>query len=270
MLTRKTFLKTLGGIFLGAGIFGSSVMVWMKTVFSQSVSKIKTVAAPQNRRWIMVVDLAKCDGCAACTKACTEMHNVPYGQEWIKVYQHQDNPGLGPYWFPRPCMQCDNPPCVRVCPVSATFKREDGVVLIDQNRCIGCRMCMAACPYSARYFNWSGQLNVEGDDYDIDMETNAVHRRGVVGKCHFCSQHLRSGKLPGCASACRMGAIYFGDELEGAVTNGIGETVELSKLLETGGAFRFLEELGTKPRVYYLPSRNPKYPAPKRLEEGHS
>lgn len=265
MSTRRKFLKILGGIFVGGSLISSSLFVWAKTIFSGSGKNIKNAFGSKNRKWLMVIDLAKCDGCAACTKACSAMHNVPYGQEWIKVYSHEDNPGSGPYWFPRPCMQCDNPPCVRVCPVSATFKREDGIVVIDQNRCIGCRMCMAACPYSARYFNWSGQLNVESGHYDIDMETDINHRRGVVEKCHFCSQHLRDKRLPACATACKMGAVYFGDELECAVTNGSGETLELTRMLETGGAFRFLEELGTKPRVFYLPPRNPKYPAPKKI-----
>lgn len=268
MSNRRKFIKIVGGIFLGGSLFSSSLLIWTKTIFSGSGKNIKNFSEAKNRRWIMVIDLAKCDGCKACTRACTEMHDVPYGQEWIKVYEHEDNPGSGPYWFPRPCMQCDNPPCVRVCPVSATFKREDGIVVIDQNRCIGCRMCMAACPYSARYFNWSGPLNPEtsSNEADVDNESNIVHRRGVVGKCHFCTHHLRMGHLPGCASGCKMGAVYFGDELEGAVTNGIGETVELSRMLEIGGGFRLMEDLGTKPRVFYLPPRNPKYPAPKRIQ----
>lgn len=223
--------------------------------------------APQRRKWVMVIDLARCDGCGKCTEACTAMHRVPFGQEWIKVYRLQDSPETGTYWFPRPCMQCDNPPCVAVCPVDATFKREDGIVLIDQERCIGCRYCIAACPYSARYFNWGEppQTAVElARPYS--MEWNMPHSKGVVEKCIFCPGLLRQGQIPACASGCPMGAIYVGDELEDAVTNSFGETVRLSQLLQEGAGYRYLEELGTEPRVYYLPPRNPLYPMPETAE----
>ncbi|MDR7459727.1 MAG: 4Fe-4S dicluster domain-containing protein, partial [Armatimonadota bacterium] len=113
-----------------------------------------TGQAGRPRRWVMVVDLAKCDGCQECTRACTAMHRVPPGQEWIRVYEMRDEATGLAYWLPRPCMQCDNPPCVKVCPVSATWKRDDGIVMQDTSRCIGCRYCIAACPYQARAFNW--------------------------------------------------------------------------------------------------------------------
>lgn len=217
------------------------------------------------RRWVMVIDLARCDGCKLCTVACQKMHFLPDEQEWIKVYKKQDSSETAPYWFPRPCMQCDNPPCVKVCPVAATYKRTDGIIMIDEDRCIGCRYCIAACPYSARFFNWSEPKNPpEALAHPYSPETGWPHRRGTAEKCNFCPHLLRAGKLPACASGCPMGAIYFGDAEEDAVTNSLGETEPLSKLLEKAAAYRELEDLGTKPRVYYLPARNRQFPVPSR------
>lgn len=219
--------------------------------------------APTNQKWVMVIDLAKCDGCRECTRACTVMHFVPPFQEWIKVYEVDDNPAAGPYFLPRPCLHCDNPPCVRGCPTGATFKRTDGIVMQDNDRCIGCRNCIAQCPYSARFFNW-GEPPHHPDELTepYSMDYSYPHRKGVVEKCIFCPHLLREGKLPACAQACPMGAIYFGDELEDAVTNMKGETIQLSKIAKRGAAFRLMEELGTEPRVFYLPPASRKYPAP--------
>lgn len=216
------------------------------------------------RRWVMVIDLAKCDGCKECTKACTAMHFVPPGQEWIKVFENRDNKIAGAYWFPRPCMQCDNTPCAKVCPVGATMKREDGIVIIDQERCIGCRYCIAACPYSSRYFNWGEPPHsAEELAQPYSVEWNYPHHKGVVEKCIFCPALAREGKLPACAAACRMNAIYFGDQVEDVVKNRSGETVSFTQLIRQKGGFRYMEELGTEPRVWYLPPRDRIYPAPK-------
>jgi len=211
----------------------------------------------------MVLDLAKCDGCRDCTKACNKMHYVPPMQEWIKVYEVADNPAAGEYYMPRPCMHCDNPPCVRACPVGATFKRTDGIVMQDNDRCIGCRECIAQCPYSARSFNWAEPPHSPEEKLaEYSMEQMYPHRKGTIEKCGFCPHMLRAGKLPVCASACTMGAVYFGDELEDAVTNSKGETLQLSKIVKRGAGYRLMEELGTEPRVYYLPPANRKYAAP--------
>ncbi|MDQ7819668.1 MAG: 4Fe-4S dicluster domain-containing protein [Armatimonadota bacterium] len=219
-------------------------------------------AAASGRRWVMVIDLARCDGCRECTRACQAMHFLPGGQEWIRVYEMRDHELGAPYWLPRPCMQCDNPPCVKVCPVSATWKREDGIVMQDTSRCIGCRFCMAACPYQARSFNWVDPEVPGMPDEPYAMEWNRVHRRGTTEKCIFCPALLAEGRLPACAAACPMGAIYFGDQGEDAVTNSQGETVRLSELVAANAGYRLLEELGTEPRVYYLPPRRPLYPPP--------
>ena len=106
------------------------------------------------QKFVMVIDLARCKNLRKCQEACNHMHHVHPGQNWIKVLGMEDADNTAPYWQPTTCMHCDEPPCVKVCPVDATFKRQDGIVLIDSDRCIGCRFCMAACPYSTRVFNW--------------------------------------------------------------------------------------------------------------------
>lgn len=223
------------------------------------------------RKWIMVIDLAKCDGCKKCTAECNKMHHTPPDREWIRVFQMQDAHHTAPYWFPKPCFHCDNPPCTKVCPVDATFKRQDGIVLIDNERCIGCRFCMAACPYSTRFFNWGPPDNSsEALKHEYSPETGFPRRIGTVEKCDFCPDMAAKGILPVCATSCAMGAIYYGDQNEDAVTNSKGETVRLSRLLEERAGYRYMEDLGTEPRVYYLPPKNRMYPTPgKPVTGGH-
>ncbi|MBI5652752.1 MAG: 4Fe-4S dicluster domain-containing protein [Chloroflexi bacterium] len=192
------------------------------------------------------------------------MHFVPPGQEWIKVFKNRDNHVADAYWFPRPCMQCDNSPCAKVCPVGATFKREDGIVLVDQERCIGCRYCIAACPYGSRSFNWVEPPHTPQElAAKYSVELNYPHRKGVVEKCIFCPTLAREGKLPACAQACTMNAIYFGDQVEDVVTNHAGVSVSFTQLIREKGGFSFMEDLGTEPRVWYLPPRDRVYAAPK-------
>ena len=215
------------------------------------------------RKWMMVIDLAKCDGCKKCTAECNKMHHTPADREWIKVFQMKDAQHTAPYWFPKPCFHCDNPPCTKVCPVDATFKREDGIVLIDNERCIGCRFCMAACPYSTRFFNWGRPDNPpEALAHEYSPETGYPRKIGTVEKCDFCPDMAARGILPVCVTSCGMGAIYYGDQNEDAVTNSKGETERLSTLLEDRAAYRYLEELGTEPRLYYLPPKGRAYPVP--------
>ncbi|MFQ5584926.1 MAG: 4Fe-4S dicluster domain-containing protein [Calditrichia bacterium] len=222
------------------------------------------------KKFIMVIDLAKCDGCAQCTVGCQKMHYTPPDREWIKVYKMKDSEDTAPYWFPKPCFHCDNPPCTKVCPVNATFKRQDGIVLIDNVRCIGCRFCMAACPYSSRFFNWDRPEKIEElKDVPYSPETSIPRRVGTVEKCDFCPDMARMGKLPDCVTACTMDAIYFGDSNEDAVTNSSGTTAKLSQLLKDNAAYRYLEELGTEPRVFYLPPKNRRFPEPDLKKESN-
>lgn len=221
------------------------------------------LAAPEqgrlSRQWVMVIDLKKCEGCETigkepqCTAACNKGHFVPEGQEWIKVSKVKGEGGSS-YWMPFPCMQCQHAPCVKVCPVGASYYSEEGIVLIDHKRCIGCRLCMAACPYQRRYFNWAEQRDLPPEavlaEHSPEYPVPAV--KGTVSKCMFCAHNAGMGKLPICVSGCPMGALYFGDQERDVVTNGV-EVLGLNKTLAENNAFRYKEELGTECRVYYLP-----------------
>ena len=149
------------------------------------------------RKFVMVIDLSKCDGCGKCMQACSKMHFIPPQRQWIKVLRMQDAEHTAPYFFPQPCYHCDNPPCTKVCPVDATFKRQDGIVLIDNERCIGCRFCMAACPYGARSFNWARPSDPpEALAEPYSPEQGFPRRVGTVEKCDFCPDMAAKGELP--------------------------------------------------------------------------
>jgi len=216
-----------------------------------------------NRKFVMVIDLAKCKNALKCQTACNKHHYITGEHAWLKVYKMQEEEDTAPYWMPTTCMHCDHPACVTVCPVDATFKRRDGLVLIDNDRCIGCRFCMAACPYSTRVFNWSEPDY--GEDSEEMMQMNMAHKEhnsiefagmpskiGTVDKCDFCPHAIKENILPHCVTACPNGVFYFGDKYEDTVTNG-SETVRLSQLLIDKSGYRLMEGLGTKPSVFYLP-----------------
>jgi len=209
-------------------------------------------------RWVMVIDLSKCRNARKCVSACQSAHHLRPYEYHINTLTMQESSNTAPYYMPKPCQHCDNPPCVAVCPVDATFKRQDGIVLIDNERCIGCRFCVAACPYSARMFHWEEPLVVEGDkDKPYNIELNVPQKKGTVSKCLFSADRLREGKLPYCVSSCPNGVYYFGDENQDSVTNGTTkETHRLSELLSVNGGYHLMPELGTKPRVFYLPPKN--------------
>jgi len=249
---RRRFLKiaTAG---LAAGALG--------VLFSDKILEIVGATSLDARalsgtdaQWVMLIDLAKCDGCRQCTVGCRDAHFVPQGQEWITVFKVQDELGAE-YYLPRPCMQCENPPCLKVCPVGATFRRDDGVILIDHGRCIGCRYCMAACPYDARSFNWAEPPHTEAElAHEYSPEAPWPHRIGTVEKCMFCAHETAKGELPACVTGCPMKAIYFGDRREDAISNG-EEILRLAETLRREHGFRLKEEMGTEPRVWYLPAR---------------
>ena len=235
----------------------------LKECCAAPVSNEEARRGIEGKKFVMVFDLSKCDGCKKCTEACQEMHFTELDREWIKVFKMKDSETTAPYYLPKPCFHCDNPPCTKVCPVNATFKRQDGIVLIDNERCIGCRMCMAACPYSTRFFNWSHPVQTpEVAAMKYSPEQGYPRRMGTVEKCDFCPDMLRQGKMPACVTGCPMNVIYFGDQNEDAVTNSSGVTLKLYLLLEDNAGYRLLEDLGTEPRVYYLPPKNRKYPKP--------
>jgi len=219
-----------------------------------------------------VIDLARCGNERKCIEGCQKMHNILPPVEYIKVKRMQDTELTAPYWFPQPCYHCDNPPCTKVCPVDATFKRSDGIVAVDNDRCIGCKFCMAACPYSARTFNFGRPEQVEYDKNHGCEEEGCCHTKastvGTVYKCDFCPGSAARGILPTCVTECPNGTLFFGDEYEDTVTNG-EETFRLKELLKTRAAYRQFEELGAKPRVYYLPPDKRQFPF-EEAKEAHN
>jgi len=220
-----------------------------------------------NRKFVMVIDLSKCRNARKCVELCQEAHHLGLGQEFIRVYLMQRSDKSAPYWFPKPCFHCNNPLCASVCPVGATYKRSDGIVLVDNERCIGCKFCMTGCPYNARIFIWEKHEIDKIDETEIEYspETGIPHREGTVAKCDFCPDMIRQKKLPHCVTACPMGVIYFGDINEDSITNG-QETVSFSEMIKNNDGYRYLETLGTDPSVYYLPATARLFPFEEGLE----
>ncbi|MBI2872285.1 MAG: 4Fe-4S dicluster domain-containing protein [Chloroflexi bacterium] len=253
--------------FMGAAGATAAIAPFLPSVFAKvsagpsadtDPSATNGTGTARLRKWAMVIDLRRCDGCQGidlppqCTEACVEGHYAPEPMQFIQVYEHELH-GEGTQFIPTPCMQCQNAPCVNVCPVGATFATPEGVILVDQQRCIGCRMCMAACPYDRRFFTWSKPPQpAEALFSEYDPEHQFPLPRGVTVKCNFCPHLARSGKLPYCAQACPSSAIYYGDLEEDIATNG-AEVVKLSHFLAENQSYQLKADLGTKPRVYYIP-----------------
>ena len=227
----------------------------------------------EGRKFVRVIDLSRCGNERKCVEGCQTAHKLLPPIEYIKVKRMQDSELGAPYWFPTMCYHCDNPPCTKVCPVDATFKRTDGIVAIDSDRCIGCKFCMAVCAYSARTFNFGRPKQVE---YTEQMKDSIPENycdvkygpEGTVSKCDFCPDRCAQGLLPACVVSCPNGAIFHGDELEDTVTNG-EDTFRLSEMLRSRAGYRQFEELGTKPRVYYLPPVKRMFPF-QEAEEAHN
>jgi Fe-S-cluster-containing dehydrogenase component/Ni/Fe-hydrogenase subunit HybB-like protein len=254
-LSRREALRSFG--LLGAVGLGAPTLGLMAASRVKPAKAADSPAGQRLRRWAMVIDLRHCDGCQAvgkppqCTAACIQGHLAPEPMEWIQVYE-DPLPGGGTQFVPTPCQQCQNAPCLNVCPVGATFSTPEGPVLIDQSRCIGCRICMEACPYDRRFFNW-GDAPIPTDalfmEYDPEHQTPAA--RGTVMKCDFCPDMARAGRLPYCVQACPNNAIYYGDLEEDVATNRL-TVVKLSRFLTENSTSRLKEHLGTEPRVYYI------------------
>ena len=284
--SRRSFLKKFGlgigaiGAVSGLGILSSctddnekvKVLTLDGKLVEVSKSKLKVDSKEiakrgregmPGKKWVMVIDLAKCRNARKCMAACQGAHELKPEQHHINVLRMQKDEQSAPYFMPKPCQHCDNPPCTKVCPVDATFKRSDGIVLIDNERCIGCRFCIAACPYSARVFNWSDPKVVEDPNKTriYDVEKNVPQKKGTISKCLFSADRLRIGQLPYCVSACPNSVYWFGNALEDSVTNGTSkETRRLSELLKENDAYTLMPELGTKPSVYYLPAKDRLFP----------
>jgi len=230
----------------------------------------------KGNRYGMVIDLDKCIGCGLCTVACASENNISvlYDESdktrnitWLQIYMITNGKGFPEtevVYIPRPCMQCDNPPCVPVCPATATRKDPNtGTISQIYTRCIGCRYCIAACPYHARAFNWFDPSFPEGMDRYLSPEVSP-RMRGVVEKCTFCHHRFMRAKskayakgrrdlkedeyIPACVEACPTRAITFGD------LNNPKHTV--SELIKDPDVFRLLERLGTEPKVYYRSTKD--------------
>lgn len=251
-MSRRAFVRAAA--LLGAsGVLAAGGLLAVDSIAKVMAAEDLASASPADlakRRWAFVFDLRRCDGCGDCTRGCQKMHFLPDDQEWIKVYT-VTGAGGQTVSLPVLCQMCERPPCVQVCPVVATFKEADGPILIDQEVCIGCRMCMAACPYGVRVFNWHAGPAVPAGVQSASPLFTAPQRQGTVGKCDSCAHRLRDGDLPACVTSCSMEVIYVGDLVADVATNG-RETVVLSEFLRANDAFRLKEELGTQPRVYYI------------------
>ncbi len=230
----------------------------------------RAMAKPvEQRKWVMVIDLEKCIGCKACTVSCNAENALPPGVVYRPVVEEEigEFPNVRKRFTPRPCMHCDNPPCTPVCPVNATYKRPDGIVAVDYDVCIGCRYCIAACPYNARTADF-GEYYGEGlgDDTETLVGQDALayetrpnfeygkqwarkigHHdspKGNARKCQFCLHRIENGLLPACVTTCLGGATYFGD---------YNDTHSLvHELVGSSRMKRLKEELGTEPKVFYL------------------
>ncbi len=224
-------------------------------------------------RWGMVIDLDRCTGCGACIAACHQENNLaavgPAETErgraphWLELLAEVETTERGTKirFLPKPCVQCDDPPCARVCPVHATYLSDEGIVAQIYSRCIGCRYCMAACPYNAKVFNWY-EPEWPGDLKDKANPDVSMRPKGVVEKCTFChhrilrardeasaaGRELRDGDVTtACAESCPAQAITFGDLDDPAS--------RVSELAHSSRAFRLMEDLGTEPKLYYLSER---------------
>jgi molybdopterin-containing oxidoreductase family iron-sulfur binding subunit len=206
------------------------------------------------------INISKCRGYRDCVRGCVEENNLSRDIQYIRVLQ-MDHGGInletadhyydadqvpvpGKYYLPVQCQQCDNPPCVKACPIEATWMEPDGVVVVDYDWCFGCRYCMAACPYQARHFNWAApDLPAEAINLHTHYLGNRPRPAGVVEKCHFCLQRTRKGRMPACQEACPTGARVFGNLLD--------PESEIRYVLEHKVVFRLKEELGTEPKFWY-------------------
>jgi Fe-S-cluster-containing dehydrogenase component len=237
------------------------------------MTKAASGPALAKRRWGMVIDLDRCTGCAACVAACKAENNVPVVSpaearmgrvmHWIRIARREEPEGsrASVNVYPALCYHCGNAPCTMVCPVHATYKGIDGIVGQIYPRCIGCRYCMAACPYTVKVFNWSEPKW----DETLRAHTNpdvSLRYRGVVEKCTFCSHRLQTARdtaacegrdvleeeyQPACVEVCPAKAMTFGD-----LNN---EASAVSSAARSPRSHQLLEELGTHPAVYYLDER---------------
>ncbi len=277
LIGRRKFIKYLTGV---AGLFllvkyarSPLALAGIDKATGQAVEETAEGAidgagtvADQGNKFIMVIDVGACIGCRTCVWGCKEENNIPgtISPPWIEVFEldsggnvtghpspidlkrgattsYAEAPREGKWYLTAQCNHCDNPPCVKVCPTGATYKdNRDGLVLMDYDKCIGCRLCVVACPYNARRFNWwQGEVPSEKTNPLVPLRP-----MGVVEKCTFCVHRTRRGKLPRCVEVCPVRARHFGNLND--------PESEVSKILQSNLSFRLLEELNTSPQIWYI------------------
>jgi tetrathionate reductase subunit B len=258
-MDRRTFLK-MGGLFAAAGIsIPAASEIFMRSGLAASLGELSGaptgVPAAETStsaafRWTMVAEVDKCDGCKICEEACKDENNLPryegdnskFDVYWMRVLDIKEevsgvNTEENP--IPVPCMHCEKPPCTHVCPTKASFRRKDGIVLVDKHRCIGCRYCIIACPYRVRYMIFK--------DIPDDQWTNRQVpklMRGVASKCSYCVHRVDQGILPRCVVECPNNVLHFGDRND--------PESDVAKLLEAGKATVLRPNLQVNPSTFYL------------------
>ncbi|HSB90353.1 MAG TPA: 4Fe-4S dicluster domain-containing protein [Anaerolineales bacterium] len=261
-LTRRDFL-TMAGAAAGSVVASQALTTGPLSPFAslrqRQVEGDGDTAAPRSGpHWGMVINLDRCIGCEYCLRACTATNDVDAVRPWNIVVRDETSAGRS-FFFSRPCLHCQHAPCVEVCPVGATFVRDDGLVVMDYDRCIGCRYCEVACPYDVRKFNWEARH--DENPFVPTWGTPEVARRprGVVEKCTFCIHRIDAGlanglrpgadpeATPACVNVCPVGARVFGDLND--------PDSKVSQTISDNPTLRLREELGTEPSVYYIPPK---------------
>lgn len=267
-LGRRTLLEHLvkvGAVAL-ASAMGTGATMQLLATGGSAVAAAAETGTQRKHRYGMVIDTRRCVGCKACVVACKQENKTPPGVSYTVVVEEAvaNHPDNKPVFMTKPCFHCEKPPCVSVCPVSATYKRaQDGIVVVDYERCIGCRYCITACPYGARYFDFGENYTAVAENTPMARTPSPEYQQfrvrerehspiGNVRKCTFCV-HLQdadgnydraAGRWPACAKTCTGHAIFFGDFMD--------PKSDVSRLLRERQAIRLKEELGTEPNVYYL------------------
>ncbi len=243
----------------------STLKMWERRYskrFNRDVS-MNATASKENVLFGYALDVSRCVGCRKCVYACVEENNQSRDPQvhWITVLEMDNKHGIDlrhadayydvetvpeedKFYFPVQCQQCENPPCVKSCPVEATWKDPDGIVVIDYEWCVGCRCCVTACPYGARHFNWTSP-SIASNELNPNMEYlgNRPRPSGVVEKCTFCLQRSRNGKYPACVEVCPVGARKFGNLLD--------PDSEINYVLKNHRIYILKEELNTQPKFFY-------------------
>ena len=227
-IDRRKFLKksSMAATAAVAGIAAAATLGGVAAIADQKKTK---------RRYAMLIDLRRCKGCDTCTVSCKAEFNVRLGafRSWVNKVEKGSYPNVKRYFLPKMCNHCANSSCSLVCPTGATYEREDGVVVIDKDKCIGCRYCINACPYGARYFNWSD-----------DKSGSKSRTHGTVDKCDMCAHRIDKGLVPSCVNGCPENARIFGDIND--------PDSEISFLLAKNAVNTLFPEKGTEPHVFYI------------------